>query len=151
MGAVRGRVDPRLLCAAALAWGVAVISAGFWVPFYRTARQVACVPGDDRCTPGVVSEGTATLVGVNGVEVVAVLAIPSIASVLVGVLMFAALRGSRSARRVAWALVAAFALMALVSGFSVGLWFVPSVVLLIIAVTSIDPFLASRQATATPT
>ena len=147
MGDVRSRMDPRLLCAAAFAWGLAVVFAGFWCPFYRTSVQVACVPGD-QCTAG--SEGTATLVGVNGPEVVLVLAVPAIASVLVGALVFAGLRGSRLARKLAWAVVIALGLFALASSMSVGLSFVPSVLLLITAVALMGPFLAARRMPAGP-
>jgi hypothetical protein len=147
MSDVRGRVDPRLLCGAAIAWSLAVVSAGFWFPFYRTSVEVACVPGD-RCTSVAGGEGTATLVGVNGPEVVLVLAVPTIVSVLVGAMVIAALNGSRLALRLAWAVVIALGLLSFVSGFSVGLWFLPSVALLVAAVALTGPFVAARHAAA---
>ena len=87
--------------------GVAVVSAGC-VGFLQNGEAGGLCDGRRSMYPGVVREGTATLVDVNGVEVVAVLATPSIASVLVDVLMSTALRGSRHARRVACAIVVAW-------------------------------------------
>jgi len=151
MRGLRGRVHPLLLCAAAFGWGVAVVSAGFWFPFYEQSVEKACAPqASAECTSGVAGTGTATLVDVNGADVLYVLAIPAIASLLVGALVVLASGGSRLARRLAWAVVGPLGLVTLLSGFSVGLWFVPSVLLLVAAVASVHPSVASPQASAAP-
>jgi hypothetical protein len=70
-----------LLCAASFAWGAAVVSAGFWFPAVGVAVE-SCPSGPGtECT--TVRENTATLVEYEGLEVLYLLAIPSIVSVVV--------------------------------------------------------------------
>jgi 4-amino-4-deoxy-L-arabinose transferase-like glycosyltransferase len=140
----RGRlVVPVRLCVASLLWGVFVISAGFWFPAVSHSTEV-CPSGRGPCT--TVGESTATLVTTEGPTVLYWLAIPAVTTVVVGVLVRAAGRGSRVARTVAWCAVGLLWGVSLLGVFSIGPWFFPSAVLLSVAVD----LTRARARTATP-
>jgi hypothetical protein len=143
-----GRANPLVLSAASSAWGVVVMSAAFWFPAVRTTT-VSCSPGErGPCTH--VSESSGTLVAAEGLQILYWLSIPLVASVIVGVLVFASLHGYELARWLAWVAFAGFALVSFVGGASVGLWFYPSVVLLTFAVSGLAPVHHARASQVTP-
>lgn len=122
---------PMLLCATSFAWGAAVLSAGFWFPAIRVATQSCSTGLATECTA---REGTRTLVEAQGFEVLYWLAVPSMVSVVVALLLLIALRRrSGLARSLAWIVIGALWVLSAVTGFSVGLWFMPSAVLLTVA------------------
>jgi hypothetical protein len=118
------------LCAISFGWGCLVLVAGFWLPGY-TSVATTCHPGPGgECTD---TESSSTLVAVNGYGVLYWLAVPVIASALVSGLVSVAERAGRPAHLLAGCVVGATWVVALVSLASVGLFFVPSAVLLSIA------------------
>ena len=119
------------LCAASLLWGVLVISTGFWFPAVSHSTEV-CPSGRGPCT--TVGESTSTLVTTEGPTVLYWLAIPALATLVVGALVLAGRHGSRVARIAAWCAVGALWGVSLLSVFSIGPWFFPSAVLLSVAV-----------------
>jgi hypothetical protein len=127
----RSLVVPVRLCAASLLWGAFVISTGFWFPAVSQSTEV-CPSGRKPCT--TVGESTSTLVTTEGPTVLYWLAIPAVATLLVAALVLAGQRGSRVARIAAWCAVGALWVVTVVSGFSIGPWFLPSAVLLTAAV-----------------
>jgi len=131
--AARGRVVvPMRLCAASLLWGAFVVSTGFWFPAVSQTTEVCPSGRRARCT--TVDESTSTLVTTDGVTVLFWLAIPAAATLVVAALVLAARHGSRVARAAAWCAVGALWVVSLLSGFSIGPWFLPSAVLLTVAV-----------------
>jgi hypothetical protein len=119
------------LCAASLLWGAFVVSTGFWFPAVSHSTEV-CPSGRGPCT--TVGESTSTLVTTDGPTVLYWLAIPAVATLLVGALVLGGRHGSRGARIAAWCAVGALWVVTVVSGFSIGPWFLPSAVLLTAAV-----------------
>ncbi len=131
------------LCAASLLWGAFVISTGFWFPAVSQSAEV-CPSGRRPCT--TVGESTATLITTEGPAVLYWLAIPAVATLLVAALVPAGRHGSRVARVAAWCVIGALWVGTVVSGFSIGPWFLPSAVLLTAAVD-----LARTRSQAAPT
>jgi len=128
----RGRVVvPMRLCAVSLLWGVFVISAGFWFPAVSNSTEI-CPSGRRPCT--TVGESTSTLVTTEGPTVLYWLAIPAVATLVVGGLVLAGRHGSRVARVAAWCAVGALWVASVLSVFSIGPWFFPSAILLSVAV-----------------
>jgi hypothetical protein len=119
------------LCAASLLWGGFVISAGFWFPAVSQTTEV-CPSGRAPCR--TVGESTSTLVTTEGPTVLYWLAIPTVATLVVGVLVLATRYGSRVARIAAWCAVVALWGLSVLSVFSIGPWFFPSAILLSVAV-----------------
>jgi hypothetical protein len=121
------------LCLASAAWGVVVVAAGLWFPSYLGAVET-CAPGaGGPCTSTTTRESTATLVQVNGPSVLPWLFVPLVASLLVAVFVLVGRRGAALARGLAWAVAVGLGMVALVAGASIGLWFAPSFVALVLA------------------
>jgi 4-amino-4-deoxy-L-arabinose transferase-like glycosyltransferase len=119
------------LCVASLLWGLFVISTGFWFPAVSHSTEV-CPSGRVPCT--TVGESTSTLVTTEGPTVLYWLAMPAVATLVVGALLLAARHGSRVARAAAWCAVGVLWGVSVLGAFSVGPWFFPSAVLLSVAV-----------------
>jgi hypothetical protein len=130
-----GRALPPLhLNGLSLAWGMLVLSAGFWLPAYRTVTEKACQPGrESEC--GVIRESWSTMVAVEGMGVLYVLAIPAVASVLVAVLVLGPFRTAVFSRWLGWCVVATLWAVSVLSSASVGWYFAPSALLLTVAVS----------------
>jgi len=132
MAAIDARVlTPFRLCAISFVWGCVVWQAGIWFPAYRSLTET-CQPGPSgECT---VTESSSTSVAVNGYGVLYWLAVPVIASALASGLALASERvAGRVSRPLAWCVAAAMWVVVLISMASVGLFFVPSALLLSIA------------------
>jgi len=132
MAAIGERVlTPFRSCAISFVWGCVVWQAGIWFPAYRSLTET-CQPGPSgECT---ITESSSTLAAVNGNGVLYWLAIPVIATALVGGLALASERAAgRLSRSLAWSVAAAMWVVTLISMASVGLFFVPSAVLLSVA------------------
>ncbi len=117
---------PSRVCTAALvtafAWSVVLLVAGFLVPVY-SSQGVA--------SDGEVFDGSATLVGQNGLGVVVVLAIP----LLVTLGVWSALRTPtrRGAVPIAWILTGVLAGLNLLALLSIGVFVLPVTVALVVA------------------
>ena len=105
----------------ATAYAVLIVAAGFVVPVYESSSS---------SSSGEVTNGTATLVGVNGASVVIVLVIPLFVSLLVGAALW---QRSRPGLVFAWTLTGLMAVVNLLAMLSVGIFFLPITVGLIVA------------------
>lgn len=131
-----GRTSAIALLIAA-AWGVGLVVAGFFAPVYQAEKL---------SSPGELTRGTETLVGMNGPGVVVVLAFPLLATVVVaGALL---LRPRRGALPVAWGLTALLAAFTLLGMLSIGLFVVPVASALVVACASAPASKAAAAATA---
>ena len=113
----------------ALVLATAATAALLVVPFYTGVRATAvAVPGQTAPPVPVVATRTATLVEVNGPGVLVVLAIPIALPVL-------ALAAGKSRFRRATHVVGALLLVGfcLLTGFSVGLFYVPTALAMVVA------------------
>lgn len=115
-----GRVTSIALLGAA-AYALLVVVSGFVVPVYESSSG---------SSSGYPTTGSDTLVGVNGAGVVIVLVIPLIVSLLVGAALW---QGTRLARAFAWTLTGLMVVLNLLAMLSVGIFFLPITVALIVA------------------
>jgi hypothetical protein len=115
------------LTAAAFVWALALVAGAFFVPVYSVAEG-----GSDT---GVVST-TSTLVGENGLGVLLPVALPA---AVVGLVWLAlhrkCSRGSARSGRVAGGLIILLGTFCVLTGFSIGLFVLPTVLLLAGAAT----------------
>jgi uncharacterized membrane protein YhaH (DUF805 family) len=118
-----GRASSVALLGAAL-WGLGLVLAGFLVPAYRSTEM---------SSSGELTQGTKTLVGMNGPGVVVVLAVPLLATLLVASALLA--RSRRAALPFAWALTALLAVFNLVGMLTVGIFVLPVTAALVVACT----------------
>ena len=126
----------------ATAWGVALLVAGLLLPMYQTATEASS---------GEVVHGTATLVGVNGPGVLAVLGVPLLVTLAVGSALWQGAR--RGAVAVAWTLAGLLAAFNVLSMASIGLFVLPITIALLVACAvrrprSEQPRSTERSATA---
>ena len=106
----------------AVVWGLLLVVAAFVAPVYRTSSGSA--------TDGTVAttaEGSATLVGVNGYGVLLVISVPLVAAVVV---TWALARGRR---RLGWVVTSVLCVLNVLALLSVGIFFVPVTIALIVA------------------
>lgn len=83
---------------------------------------------------GLFVVGAATLTNDNGVRILAPLAVPAVLTVLAWIaLHHQGAHHSRAARRAAWIAIGLLVLFSLLTGFSIGLFVLPTAVLLIAA------------------
>ena len=110
------------LTVAAVGWSVALVPAAFLAPVYS---------GAETSTFGGTTSTTATLVGVNGLWVVAPVSVPLVVALLAWVgLRMRCSSGSRAGTLFAWGAVGVLALFAIVAGLSIGPYILPAVLLL---------------------
>jgi hypothetical protein len=107
---------------AASAWSAALLVAGFLVPVYSSQGVSA---------DGEVSDGSATLVGQNGLGVVVILAIPLVVSLAVWAVLRTPTR--RGAVPIAWTLTGVLAGLNLLALLSIGVFVLPVTVALVVA------------------
>ena len=122
----------------AAVWGAGLLVAAVTVPVYAVESG-----GTARGGGLLTSSGSATLVEVNGPGVLIVAAAPLLATVLVAVLLSAQTR-RRAARVAAWAPVGLLAGLAVLGLATVGVFLLPVVVALAVAVDA-DPAPAMAQ------
>jgi len=118
----------------ALGWSTLVLVGGFLVPVYSwesVSEDVAAGTGP------VTTSGTATLVAVNGIWVVALLAIPLVASLAVAAAVL--LGRTRAARVMAWTLTGLLAGFTVLGLMSIGIVVLPVTVALLVACVSTMP------------
>lgn len=130
-----GRASSIALLSAA-AWGLALVVAGFLVPVYQS---------EDMSPSGELTQGTETLVGMNGPGVLIALALPLLATVLVAGSLL--LRSRRGALPVAWALTALLAVFNLLGMLTIGVFVVPVTAALVVACASASGSKASAATT----
>lgn len=119
-----GRVAATTLLMAGV-YGIALVVAGFVVPVYRSTSV---------SSSGALTDGSDTLVGVNGVGVVFVLGVPLLATVLVASALWS--RSRRGALAIAWTLTGLLAAFNLLAMLSIGVFVLPVTAALIVACTS---------------
>jgi hypothetical protein len=117
-----------LLCVTSFAWGAAVLAGGLWLPAVSMVTESCSTGPAAEC---ITRQRTQTLVESSGLEVLYWLAVPSIVSIVVSFLVIAALHyRSRLALILAWIVIGILWAISIVTGFSIGLWFMPSAFLL---------------------
>ena len=120
-----GRVTSTALVVAGL-WSLVIIVAGFTLPVYAS---------ESGSSSGVVTDGSRTIVGVNGPVAIIVVCVPLLATLLVwGTLVLRARLHTRAAAPVAWLLVGMLAVFTLMSIVSIGVAVVPVTLALVVAV-----------------
>jgi hypothetical protein len=113
---------PAVALLVAAAHGVALVVAAFVAPVYGT---------DSSSSSGESSQGSDTLVGVNGLSAAAVLAVPLLVTLAVGCALW--LRPHRWALPVAWTLTGLLAAGNLLAMLSVGIFVLPLTTALVLA------------------
>jgi hypothetical protein len=112
----------------ALVWSALLVVGALVLPAYGTASQSATEDtGTGATSTAPVTTGTETLVGVNGQGVLIVVGIP----LLVTMLVAAALAFRR--RRIGWVLTCILGLFNLLAMLSVGIFFLPTTLALVVA------------------
>ena len=120
----------------AAVWGVAVVVVGFLVPMYASVTE---------SSSGEQTQGTGTLVGVNGPGAVVVLGLPLLVTLAVGSALWQGAR--RGAVAVAWTLAALLAAFTVLSMASIGMLVVPIAAALLVACAVHRPRSAQPRAT----
>jgi hypothetical protein len=121
-----GMTTGTLVCVVlALLWSLLLLVATFVAPVYGTSACAGTVGGPSDCV-----DSTRTLFQVNGIGAVVVMVIPLVASTVVGVGLGS---GSRAGMTAAWTTSAILAVLTLLALLSVGVVWVPVVVMLLLA------------------
>ena len=110
----------------AVVWGLLLVVAAFVVPVYSTSSGSAT----DGTVPTTTTEGTATLVGVNGYGVLLVISVPLVAAVVVAWAL------ARGRRRIGWVVTSLLGVLNVLALLSVGIFFLPVTIALIVACAS---------------
>jgi hypothetical protein len=110
---------------AALVWSLGLVLAALWAPVYSTSSGSSSVNG--------VTLGSATLVQENGAGVLIPVGVPVLVSAVVLVALRARRAGAHWAAPVAWVAIAVLGAEALLGLMTIGLFIVPALVLLILA------------------
>ena len=115
----------RVSLAIASAWGAGLLAAAVVVPMYSSSGA---------SSSGSVTYGSATLVGVNGWNVLLIVAVPLLATAIVGGALWR--RGlRRGAGVVAWTIAGLLAVFNVLALASIGVFVIPVTVCLILACT----------------
>jgi lysylphosphatidylglycerol synthetase-like protein (DUF2156 family) len=126
----RWRLAVRLI-AAALVWSLGLVLAALLVPAYD-GQTVTSSRG--------LSLTTATLVQVHGAKALILAAIPTVASIVVGLAVYRRrAAGERWTEIAAWTTVGALAVVALLGILSIGAFMIPVVILLALSVRLVPP------------
>lgn len=112
----------------AVVWGLLLVVAAFVAPVYSTSSGSA-VDGTDG-TVATTAEGSATLVGVNGYGVLLVISVPLVAALVVAWAL------ARGRRRLGWVVTSVLCVLNVLALLSVGIFFVPVTLALIVACAS---------------
>ncbi|HEX3689202.1 MAG TPA: hypothetical protein VHV28_05875 [Solirubrobacteraceae bacterium] len=119
------------LSAAALVWSLGLVLAALVAPAYSTSSGSSGVDG--------VTLGSATLVQENGAWVLILVGIPALASAIVMLALHARRAGARWGAPLAWTALAVLTAEAVVGLMTIGLFIVPAIALLALAVTRSAP------------
>lgn len=106
----------------AMAWALVLLVAAFLVPVYQSVTA---------SSSGEVTRGSETLVGMNGLGGVLVVAVPLLVSVFVAGAL--SMRARHGAMALAWGLTALLAAFNLLAIMTVGLFMVPVTAALVVA------------------
>lgn len=122
-----GMTTGTLVCVVlALLWSLLLLVATFVAPVYGTSACAATAGGASAdCV-----DSTRTLFEVNGIGAVVVMVIPLVATIVVGLGLGS---GSRAGMTAAWTTSAILAVLTLLALLSVGVVWVPVVVMLLLA------------------
>lgn len=121
-----GMTTGTLVCVVlALLWSLLVLVAAFVAPVYGSSSCAGVVGGPSQCV-----DSTRTMVEVNGVIAVVVMLIPLVVTVVVALGLG---NGSRAGMTAAWTASVILAVLTLLALLSVGVVWVPVVVLLLLA------------------
>jgi len=124
----------------AVVWGLLLVVAAFVVPVYSTSNGSAT----DGTVPTTTTEGTATLVGVNGYGVLLVISVPLVAAVVVAWAL------ARGRRRIGWVVTSLLGVLNVLAMLSVGIFFLPVTIALIVACASTPRTRVARPADPAP-
>jgi hypothetical protein len=121
-----GMTTGTLVCVVlALLWSLLLLVATFVAPVYGTSACAGTAGGPSECV-----DSTRTLFQVNGIGAVVVMVIPLVATIVVGLGLGS---GSRAGMTAAWTTSAILAVLTLLALLSVGVVWVPVVVMLLLA------------------
>jgi hypothetical protein len=121
-----GMTTGTLVCVVlALLWSLLLLVATFVAPVYGTSACAGTAGGQSACV-----DSTSTLFQVNGVGAVVAMVIPLVATVVVGLGLGS---GSGAGMTAAWTTSAILAVLTLLALLSVGVVWVPVVVMLLLA------------------
>lgn len=126
-------------------WGAILLAGAFFFPAFSSAGEEVPAVGAVTEAP-VTTHTTAALAGVSGADAIAAAGVPLLAAVAVAVAL--RLSSRRGAVPVAWILTGLLAAFNLLTMASVGLFFLPVTVALIIACCTCQPG-GGRRAAAT--
>jgi hypothetical protein len=118
-----GRVTSVVLLIATV-YGAALVIAGFLVPMYESMTV---------SSSGAVEHGSSTLVDVNGLGVVVILAVPLFVTLAVGCALWQRPRRGAVASAVAWTLSGLLGVFSLLAMLSIGVFVLPITAALIVA------------------
>ena len=110
----------------AVVWSSLLVLAAFVLPAYGSSSSSSS-SGSSDATTEVTTTGTGTLVGVNGLGVLVIIGLPLVLSLLVGW----ALAARR--RRIGWVLTGIMCFFTIIALLSIGLFFAPTTLALVIA------------------
>jgi hypothetical protein len=127
----------------AVVWGFLLVVAAFVAPVYGTSSGSAA-SGPDGTVSAATSEGTATLVEVNGYGVLVVVSVPLVAAVVVAWAL------ARGRRRIGWVVTSVLGVLNVLALLSVGIFFVPVTLALIVACASTPRTRVARPTDAAP-
>ncbi len=121
----------------ALVWSVLLVVAAFVAPVYSSTSGTAST--DPTSSGTVTTEGTGTLVGVNGPGVLVVVAVPLVATLVVAWAL------ARGRRRLGWVVTSVLGVLTVLALLSIGIFFLPVTLSLIVACAS-TPLTPTRAA-----
>jgi hypothetical protein len=116
------------LTVSAFLWSLGFVAAAFVAPSGSGTGETAHGRAVDTASPQ-----TLTLADQYGPKIIAIMAIPAILTAVAWLALHRKCRGSRRGGGVAWGSIVLLAGYVLVTGFSVGLFAVPGIVLLVVA------------------
>jgi hypothetical protein len=118
----------RIALVPALVYAAAIVAAGFTLPVY-SEQSVS--------SSGAVTNGSATLVAVNGTDVLLVLAIPLVVTCGVALALWPVVR--RGGLPLAWTLTGILVLFTLLAMLSIGVFVLPVTLALVITCATCRP------------
>ncbi|MDA8436458.1 MAG: hypothetical protein M0Z98_10800 [Actinomycetales bacterium] len=124
----------------ALVWGLLLVVLAFVAPVYSTSSGSAT----DGTVASTTTEGTATLVGVNGYGVLLVVSVPLVAAVVVAWAL------ARGRRRIGWVVTSLLGALNVLAMLSVGIFFLPVTIALVVACASTPRTRVARPADPAP-
>ena len=124
----------------ALVWSVLLLVAAFVVPVYSSSGGSAETGTSTGSTTTSVTTGSGTLVGVNGPGVLVVVALPLLATLVVAWAL------GRGRRRLGWVVTSVLGVLTVLALLSIGIFFLPTTLALVVACASTPLTRQSRAA-----